>query len=339
MFKINLLYIKRRLGGEMPQSRSEIKKMKKKNTKKKKSIIIIEILAIIALLNIGFLTWRVYNDLNITSNNIYTEAEEKEERRMQPVDVDSGEDPFSVLLMGIDTGFQGRTDRGRSDTMMLMSVNPKSNKTNLISIPRDTYTEIVGRGTWDKINHAYAFGGPSMSINTVQNFFDIPIDYYVSVNMQGLADIIDAIGGVTVNSQATFTQDEFTFTEGKETSLNGEAALAYSRNRDSDPSGDYGRQARQRQVIEASLKKAASLASVVRYRDVLVSLEKNMTTNLSFDDFIDLFNNYRTATSNVKQLQLEGHGEYINGIYYEIIPEEEQQEISSLLKKELEIKD
>ncbi|WP_051237890.1 LCP family protein [Lacticigenium naphthae] len=321
----------------MPQTRLEKKQLHKKNKKRNRFLRILGVLALIAVATIGILVWKVYSDVVSTSDNIYSEVTDKEERRTKPVDVDGGEDPFSVLLMGIDTGFAGRTDQGRSDTIMLMTVNPKKNETKLLSIPRDTYTEIIGRGTMDKINHAYAFGGASMSINTVQNLFDVPIDYYVSVNMQGLKDIIDSLGGVEVTPPISFTQDDYTFTEGVTTKVDGDAALAYSRNRKSDPSGDYGRQERQRQLIEASLKKVASLSSVVRYQGVLESLEKNMTTNLSFDDLLDLFNKYRSAADTVDQLQLEGYGEYIDGIYYEIIPEEEVARVSDILQEELEV--
>lgn len=73
-----------------------------------------------------------------------------------------------MLLLGIDTGDLGRTDQGRSDTMMVAAVNPTDQKTTIVSIARDTYVPIVGHGTDDKINHAYAFGGAAMSMNTVK---------------------------------------------------------------------------------------------------------------------------------------------------------------------------
>lgn len=200
---------------------------------------------LILLLVVGGVLAYGYLELRDTTNTIHSDLEEEtikhKSRETEEIDL-GGQSPFSILLLGIDTGDIGRVDRGRSDTVMVMTVNPNTEKTTLVSIPRDTYTEIVGRGTQDKINHAYAFGGAAMSINTVQNFLDIPIDYFVSVNMQGIQQIVDAVGGITVTPSATFNQSGHSFTEGQSTAMNGEMALAYSRMRKMD--GDYARQGR-----------------------------------------------------------------------------------------------
>ncbi|RKJ22727.1 LytR family transcriptional regulator, partial [Butyricicoccus sp. 1XD8-22] len=95
-------------------------------------------------------------------------------------------------------------DRGRSDSIIVMTVNPKTESIDMLSIPRDTRVEIVGKGVDDKINHAYAFGGVEMSMNTVEKFLDIPIDYYIKLNMEGFKEIVDAVGGVDVNNDIDF---------------------------------------------------------------------------------------------------------------------------------------
>ncbi len=156
--------------------------------------------------------------------------------------------------MGIDTGDLGRVDQGRSDTMMVATVSPEDQQTTIVSIARDTYVDIVGHGTKDKINHAYAFGGPAMSMDTVQKYLDIPVDHYISINMAGLKELVDAVGGIEVNNDLTFSQDNYDFTIGKIT-LDGDQALAYSRMRHEDPNGDYGRQERQRKIVEELLRK------------------------------------------------------------------------------------
>ncbi|MCY3030584.1 LCP family glycopolymer transferase [Aerococcus sp. Group 1] len=239
--------------------------------------------------------------------------------------------------MGIDTGSLGRTEQGRSDTMMVMTVNPKTQQTTLLSIPRDTYTTILPSGNKDKINHAYAYGGAGGAVETVQNLLDIPIDYYVSVNMQGLEDMINVLGGVTVTPPISFTEDGHQFVQGQPSTLNGEAALAYVRNRYDDPEGDYGRQARQRQVILACLKEAASLSSLPNYQEILNTIGNNIQTNLAFSDMKDLFTNYRDGANHINQAQLKGSGQMIDGVYYEIIPEANIQEASSKLKAELNL--
>ncbi len=322
-------------GGRMSQSRFEMRKPRKRPKKKRKGLKIFLIIALVLFIVLGLFVWKIYSDVAGTTEKIYKDVE-KEEVRDSSVDI-SKKDPFSILLLGVDTGDLGRTEQGRSDTMMVLTVNPNTDTTTIISIPRDTRTEIVGHGTTDKINHAYAFGGTSMSVNTVQNMLDIPIDHYVQVNMQGLQDVVNAVGGVQVTSPLTFSSEGYNFTEGVTASLDGEAALAYSRMRYDDPNGDNGRQERQRQVIQATVEKVASLSTISNYQDILGSLENNMQTSLEFDDMVKLFNNYRSAAGNIQQDQLVATGSMIDGIYYGIVPDEEMNRVSSLLKEQLEL--
>ena len=315
--------------------------MEQKKPRKKKSSLMkkvgysIGIIFLVLLVAGGLFAWKVYSDVTSATEEIYQEVE-KNETRQKSVEIENKE-PFSVLLLGVDTGDLGRTEQGRSDTMMVVTVNPTTDQTSILSIPRDTYTEIVGRGTMDKINHAYAFGGVSMSINTVQNLLNVPIDYYVEVNMQGVKDIVDTLGGVQVTPPLSFDYEGYTFTEGQTVTLDGDTALAYSRMRYDDPNGDYGRQARQRQIIMAAMNKVASLSTITNYQGILGTLENNMQTNLTFDNMISIFNDYRGAASNVEQIQLEGAGTKIDGIYYAIIDDNDLSETSSLLKEQLEI--
>ncbi|WP_225743734.1 LCP family protein [Marinilactibacillus sp. Marseille-P9653] len=281
--------------------------------------------------------WRVYSDIRSSTDDMYEEVEGQDQRREQSVDVDSGEDPFSILLLGLDTGEFGREEQGRSDSIMIMTVNPNTDQATMISVPRDTYTEIIGRGTEDKINHAYAFGGVPMTINTVQNLFNFPVDYYVSVNMEAIQEIIDSIGGIEITPPLTFTHTDFDFVKGQQTHMDGARALAYSRMRYDDPRGDYGRQERQREVLETTIKKFATLDSILNYRTVLDSLSSNMQTNLSFDDIVDVFSKYSNSANNIEQVQLTGSGRKVDGGYYEFIPDEEVERVSSILKTELEI--
>ena len=312
------------------------KSKKKKNSLMKKAGYSIGAVFLALLVAGGLFVWKIYSDVASTTDEVYQDVD-KEEARQKPVEIGNKE-PFSVLLLGVDTGDLGRTEQGRSDTMMIVTVNPNTEQTSILSIPRDTYTEIVGRGTMDKINHAYAFGGVSMSINSVQNLLDIPIDYYVEVNMQGVKDIVDTLGGIQVTPPLSFNYEGYTFTEGQSVTLDGDTALAYSRMRYDDPNGDYGRQGRQRQIIVAAMRKVASLSTITNYQGILGALENNMQTNLTFDNMVSIFNDYRGAASNVNQIQLEGAGTKIDGIYYAIVDDADLSETSTLLKEQLEIK-
>src|SRR5690606_4075310 len=183
------------------------------------------------------------------------EERKPSDKRTEAIDINEA-DPISILLMGVD---ERSGDAGRTDTLIVVSVNPNTNSMQMLSIPRDTYVELVGRGTQDKINHAYAFGGVDMTIDTVENFLDVPIDYYVKVNMEGLEQIVDALGGIQVESTFAFSYEGSTFEEGTLT-LTGEEALRYARMRKGDPKGDFGRQDRQKQVIAGIIDKGANLS-------------------------------------------------------------------------------
>lgn len=95
--------------------------------------------------------------------------------------------------------------------MIVATVNPKNSQIKLVSIPRDTYVEIVGRSKKDKINHAYAFSGASMSIATVEKLLGISIDYYIEMNLKGLKELVDAVGGIEVNNPFSFFLKKLTF--------------------------------------------------------------------------------------------------------------------------------
>ncbi|MEE6451410.1 LCP family protein [Gottfriedia acidiceleris] len=271
----------------------------------------------------------IYHEVTKTTSVIYHPIE-KTEKRVEPVSFKE-KNPFSVLLLGVD---KRPGDQGRSDSLMVLTVNPTKHITKIISIPRDTRTEIVGKNRIDKINHAFAFGGIQMSVNTVEKFLNIPIDYYIEVNMEGFKGIVDAIGGVEVMNTLDFTNDGYHFKKGL-LYLNGEKALSFSRMRYEDPQGDFGREARQRQIIQEVINKGTKIKSLVSYKDILNSISKNLETNLSLDEMFDIQKSYRGATDSIEQQQLEGSGKMIKGIYYYLVPEENRLALSNELRNQL----
>jgi len=231
-----------------------------------------------------------------------------------------------------------KDDSGRSDTMIVITVNPEKQTMKMLSIPRDTRTEIVGHDTVDKINHAYAFGGVPMAVDTVENFLNIPIDYYVFINMEGFLQIIDTLGGVTINNDMDLTYDEYHYPKG-EITLDGNEALIFSRIRYEDPRGDFGRQIRQRQIIEAVMKKASTPATLLKATDMLTVLGDNVRMNFSVKELIQLQGIYKKMDKGIEQLSFEkGDGERINRIWYYIPNEAELQKIQTDLKKHLQSK-
>lgn len=304
-----------------------------KNVKKRKKWP--WVIAIIGLI-FGGLGLNVYFDLTSTLKSMYKPIDrELSEKREEGITLGK-QDPFSVLILGVD---EREGDKGRSDTMIVMAVNPKLKTTKMISIPRDTYTEIVGHGTTDKLNHAYAFGGIQMSMDSVENLLDIPIDYVMEVNMDGFQTIVDTVGGVSVTNPFDFTQDSIHYAAG-EITLDGKEALSYVRMRKGDPNGDFGRQDRQKQVIEGVLHEGTSVKSLLKYRSVFNALGDNVKTNMTFDEMVDVQKNYRDAASKVEQLHFEkGEGKRMNGgIWYYIMDETELQEVTGIMKQHLELK-
>lgn len=320
-------------------SRNRRRKPKRRPKRRLGCFGIIVIVLLLAIAVAGVYALSVYRNVEETTEVLYTERPaEQVAVREEVIDIKNDEQPFSVLLLGIDTGDMGRVDAGRSDVMMVATVNPNTKQTTITSIPRDSLTEIVGYGNQDKINHAYAFGGVAMSVNTVQSLLDIPIDFTVSVNMQGFEDIVDSVGGITIAPTDTFSQDGFQFYEGQATYMDGTMALAYSRNR-YDTGGDYGRQARQRQLIDGILHAALNISTLWNYNDILASLQGNVQTDVTFEDMVTIFNGYRGAINSIENYQLSGSGSMIDGVYYEILDPTSLADISAQLKAELEIND
>lgn len=249
--------------------------------------------------------------------------------------------PLSFLLLGTDTGALGRKQKGNSDTMIVVTVNPQTKKTTMVSIPRDTLANIQNRSTRNlqKVNAAYFLGGPTTAVKTVEDLLDIPIDYYVTINMGGLSKIVDAVGGVDVNVPFSWNDtahDAGIFTKGP-AHLNGKRALQFARMRDEDPKGDYGRQLRQQEIIKAIMKKVLSTSTLANYEPLLKSLKGNLQMNLTFDDLVGIGSNskYRAALHNLKRDQVKGTGAWIGNGSYQVASTKELQRVSDLINTSL----
>ncbi len=239
---------------------------------------------------------------------------------------------LSFLLLGVD---QRGNEAGRSDTMIVVTVNPTTGESKMLSIPRDLKTEIIGVGSNDKINHAYAFGGPEMARETVEHLLDLRIDYFAEINLEGFTDLVDAVDGVTVENDINFSYYEMQFPKGP-VSLNGKEALAYARMRHDDPRGDFGRQIRQRQVVQAVADKLTADFSLTRFNDVLTALGKNVKTDIPFPVVRKLATDYRDSLKQVETLSLEGSGGIESDqIYYWHPTAASLKQVQSELQKEL----
>ncbi|MGF6356500.1 LCP family protein required for cell wall assembly [Paenibacillus sp. 4624] len=279
----------------------------------------------------------LYQSVKSTADQIY-----EPRNPVQPVSITDArggqqvelnrKEPFNALILGVD---ERQNDRGRSDTMIVLSVNPGKKKVLMFNIPRDTRTEIVGRNTEDKINHAYAFGGVDMSLATVEKFLGIPIHYYMKVDMEGFSKIIDLVGGVDVNNPFAFDYEGQRYEQGN-IHLDGVAALGFSRMRYDDPKGDLGRNDRQREVLKQMLKNTMQFSSVLHLQNMLDELGTHVRTDLTFDEMKELLLDYRSDLEEIDTVEIKGKGEKINGIYYYIVGEKEKERIHGIIKQHLE---
>ncbi|MGG1593061.1 LCP family protein [Terribacillus saccharophilus] len=304
----------------------------RKDKRKKKRTWLKVTLSIIAILIIAVAATGIYaaNKAKTTVNTMQKDSDSIDKKQSATKVKD--QEKLNVLLLGVD---QREDDAGRSDALMVMSLDPANNSMKLISIPRDSRTEIVGHGTTDKINHAYAFGGVDMAIDTVENFLDTDIDYFAEMNMEGLSDFVDAVGGITVNNQLDWI-DEGYYEKGYhyaqgEIQLDGPKAMGYVRMRHLDPDGDFGRNARQRQVIQAVIDKGASINSVSKIDDILGALGNNVETNMDFSTMTDLFKNYRNVRQNSENYQMQGTGTTIDKVYYYEVSQDERDKVHDMI--------
>lgn len=325
----------------LARSRQDIKKEKRRKSGFYKFLKTISLLLItVAIVGGGAFGYFMLKAAEVTSSaQQELERGDRSEKRLVPVN--PSKDNISVLFLGLDDRDGGL--KGRTDALLLATFNKKENSVKMVSIPRDARVELVGRDRQDKINHAHAFGGVDMTIATVENLFDLPVDYFVKLNFDAFMEIIDALGGVEVEVPFAFTemdsndrQGAISIKEGRQL-LNGEEALAYARMRKSDPRGDIGRGERQQQILEAIIKKGSSLSSINKFDDVMKSIENNLATNLSFGNILSL-HSYSSGLRNIERLTIEGKNATIRGIYYyELVPES-LQEVSTKLQSHLEVK-
>lgn len=254
-------------------------------------------------------------------------------------EVESLEEPFTVLAMGIEDYMDGVA---RTDVLLFNVVNPKSKEVAMVTIPRDSYVYLESRGFEDKITHAYAFGGLESTLKTVYDLMDIPIDYYVSTNFNGFTDMVDAVGGVDVNVPFTFDakmvnpSEWKTFQEGP-AHLNGREALAYVRMRKTDPEGDFGRSKRQKEVVKAIADEAVSLGGLTNLNKILNAVGKNVQMNIPYNEYLRFMNLGKDLMNvEIDNIQLQGNGEYINSVWYYRLDETNVEKVKAHLTEMME---
>ena len=227
-------------------------------------------------------------------------------------------EPFTVLLMGVDSEAEGIANGSfNGDSLMVITFNPKTLSTTILSIPRDSYVPIAcfSGQRKNKITHA-AWKGETCMMDTIENFLDIKIDYYVKINFTGVVQLVDTLGGVEIdvpynlceqNSKRQWGSNTIYIEKGLQT-LNGEQALAYARNRHPNPSmcsskwtnytsNDFIRGEHQQEVVTALLNKFKDVKDLDTVYKLLDTISNNMVTNMSTDQILSLYNVFKDIAS------------------------------------------
>ena len=246
---------------------------------------------------------------------------------------------LNVLLLGNDA--RSGESMARSDTIILASVDPKSKQMSLLSIPRDTRVNIPRHG-WDKINSASVYGGTDMSMKVVSDLLGIPVKYYVQVNFNGFKDIVDALGGVTLDVEQDMNHDDpddggiysINLKKGIQR-LDGDKALQYVRYRDY-AMGDIDRTAHQQKFLVALAKEMLQPSTIFKLPTLVPEINKYVKTNLSLGDMMTLASAGRKLENgSIVAQTLPGRPINIDGgSYWGVDPDEAKQMVANLFNGE-----
>lgn len=279
------------------------------------SLVILGITLSILLITVGVAYWygsHLFNKIEkveIDTNDVGIKEEVQEKLS------EYNDSVINIALFGIDAQ---DGEAGRSDSIIIATLDTTHNKLKLTSIMRDSYVTIADRGQ-DKINHAYAFGGAQLAIKTLNENFDLNIEDFVAVNFTTMPKIIDKLGGVTID----ITSEEVSHIPGIDSAgtytLTGEQALAYSRIRYAS-GGDYVRTDRQRTVLNKVFEKILA-TNVTQYPSLLSEILPMVKTSLDYSEILDLGNEVlKMGVTNLEQERFPRdeycEGKMISGIYY-----------------------
>ena len=278
----------------------------------------------------------------------------------------SVEEPFTVLLMGVDSTSNKLNANAafNGDTIMIITFNPHTLNATVFSVPRDTYVPIAClKNQSSKINSSAAYGTQCV-INTVQNLIDIKIDYYVKINFKGVVDLVNALGGVDVtvpdkvkfceqNSKRSFKKKDLICINPGYQHMNGEQALAFARHRKTLPAGDFQRVQHQQLVVEGIANAAKNLTSMNDFMNVLDAVSINMDTNMQTSEMLNLYNVGKDVLLNandgfpinIQKTYLTGYdlSMYVDNLRAKVYTfqyyEQSLEEIKNALKETLELKE
>ena len=236
-----------------------------------------------------------------------------------PTVVSQQSNALNIMIMGVD---RRADDVGRSDTLMVLTYNPADKKASLLSLPRDTRVHIE-KNDYDKINHAYAYGGHELTQKTVEAFLNVPMDYYVMIDVHAFEKIIDAVGGVDIDVEKRMYYEDpwdddgglvIDLYPGKQ-HMDGKTAIQYVRYRDGE--GDIGRINRQQKFMKALMSQVISPSVLPKLPEIIKNVSSAVQTNMPLDMMITLITDLPTIQQNgLNSAMIPGKPAYIEDISY-----------------------
>ncbi|MBU5483550.1 LCP family protein [Clostridium sp. MSJ-11] len=312
------------------------KKGNKRKKKKggKKLVILLTILFVIAFAS-SFLYFYL---LSFSNNSKIGDGVANVERKET-----SNDEPVNILVMGVDYGGPyNKNEPKRTDTMILVSYNPKDKKLNMISIPRDTRVRINGKV--QKINAAHAIGGPKYSVDSVESLLGIDVHYYAKLDYEGFRKIIDSIGGIEMKIEQDMYYDDDTqdlhirFKKGEVVHLDGKKAEEFFRWRQNNDGtglaeGDLGRIKNQHLFISKVIDKFKSPAIITKIPSIMSTLPKYVETNMKPDEIIKYgYSFLRVDQEDMDISTLKGEAKYVGNVSYFLYDEKANKDLVNSLK-------
>lgn len=314
---------------------------------KKKIFIGILLFLIIVLVVIGVYIYNLFNSFEQGVSDSF-EATDRDRSELRLDDIDPTMDSFTVLILGIDESESRKEEDDlesgdfRTDSMILATFDKDQDEVKLVSIPRDTLTYFPEENYFDKITHAHREGGPEASMRAVESLLNVPVDYYVRVNMAAVVDMVDALGGVEfdvpfdMNEPDSMDRGRIELEEGVQ-ELNGEEALAVVRSRRVDT--DLGRGQRQLEMVEKILAKAKSTGALSKIDDLIEVVADNTKHDMESKTIRSLaaYYSFNDIDFNTTQVRGDDFWNPGNGAYFYWANEEHLYVLSKTLRDVLKL--
>lgn len=295
-------------------------------TSHKKTILILTMILTVASLSFIVIANHLTTKIETSVHKSLTSHRESDSATYKKLK----QSPFNILILGIDTGDLGRDDKGRSDSMIIVHADLAKHTYELMSVERDFLVDIDGYQTKDKLNAAYAYGGADCAVKTIENFLDIKLPFFVSIDMGGAKNLLEQIGAINVKNDFSFSEEGFDFPEG-DLKLKADQALVWARMRHEDLRGDYGRQLRQQAVLKAILNNLSKTKNITKFGEFFNLLTKNIKTNLPLKE---LLRNTKELLKkpDISSDQISGSTLLLDGISYEEPSDDELNRVTNKLK-------